>query len=119
MKKTKKIKQKTKVVEVKGRNKIVPLGDRVLVRPFTEEELKGNKKQNFGIILPDSMKEEKSAQGKVLAVGEGRYDDGQLVPMNVKAGDIVLFSKYSYDEVKVNDEELYLIKSDNILAKYE
>ena len=85
--------------------KIIPLGDRVLVRPFTEEELKkqDGKKQKLKFILPDSIKEEKSAQGKVMAVGDVK---------KVKVGDIVLFSKYSYDEV----EELYLIKEEHLLA---
>jgi chaperonin GroES len=89
------------------KNKIVPIGERVLVKPFTEADLKkGEKKSPF--ILPESMTKEKSAQGKVLAVGEGK---------KVKAGDIVLFSKYSYDEVEHDGEELYLIKEENILAK--
>lgn len=83
--------------------KIVPLGDRVLVKPFTEEELKG-KKSSSGIILPDSLSKEKSAQGKVLAVGKD--------VKAVKAGETVIFSKYSYDEV----DEYYLIKEENLLA---
>jgi len=86
--------------------KIKPIGDRVLVKPFTEAELKG-KKSASGIILPDSVAKEKSAQGKVLAVGEGK---------KVKVGDVVVFSKYSYDEVEQDGEELYLIKEENILA---
>lgn len=96
-------------------NKIVPLGDRVLVKPFSEDELKG-KKSKVGIIIPDTVSKEKSAQGKVLAVGPGKYDDGVLVPMQVKAGDHVVFSKYGYDEVEHDGEELYLLKEDNILA---
>ncbi len=88
------------------KGKIIPVGERVLVKPFTEEDLrKSTKKLNF--ILPDSMSKEKSAQGKVLAVGETK---------KVKVGDIVAFSKYGYDEVEHGGEELYLIKMENILA---
>lgn len=99
-----------------SKSKIQPLGDRVLVRPFTEEELKGGKKGNYGIIIPDTVSKEKSAQGKVLAVGEGRWEDGKVVPVRVKVGDTVFFSRYSYDEVEQDGEELYLLKEDNILA---
>ena len=96
---------------------ILPLGDRVLVRPFTEEEVKGQKgNKHFGIILPDTISKEKSAQGKILAIGEGKYIDGKLLPIRVKVGDIVLFSKYGYDEVEHKGEELYLLKEDNLLA---
>ena len=94
----------------------MPLGDRVLVKPFTQGDLKKGGKNSFGIILPDSVSKEKSAQGKVLAVGEGKYFDGKLVPVKVKVGENVLFSKYSYDEVEHEGEELYLLREENILA---
>ena len=95
--------------------KIIPLGDRVLIKPFTEADLrKGQKKSSF--ILPDSMTKEKSAQGKVLAVGEGKMVEGKLQSIRLKVGETVLFSKYSYDEVDQDGEELYLIKEENILA---
>ena len=94
---------------------IKPFGDRVLVRPFTEDEVKG-KKSSFGIILPESVTKEKSAQGKVLAVGEGKWVDGKLQSVRLKVGDKVIFSKYGYDEVEQNGEELYLLKEENILA---
>lgn len=93
---------------------LIPLGDRVLIRPFTEEDLKGS--NNFGIILPESMTKEKSAQGEVLAVGPGKYDDGDLIPMRVSVGDRVIFSKYGYDEVEYKGEELYLLREDQLLA---
>lgn len=96
-------------------SKVIPLGDRVLVKPFTEEEVKG-KKQSFGIILPDSVTKEKSAQGRVVAVGEGKYVEGKLLPPRVKVGDTVIFSKYSYDEIEHNEEEFYLLKEENLLA---
>lgn len=97
---------------------IKPFGDRVLVRPFTEEALRqarGNK-PSFGIILPESVTKEKSAQGKVLAVGEGKWVDGKLIPVRIKVGDTVIFSKYGYDEVGQEGIELYLLKEENILA---
>jgi chaperonin GroES len=94
--------------------KIVPLGSRVLIKPFTKEELE--KKNSFGIILPESDAKEKTEQGKVLAVGPGDVDDGVRVPLIVQPGDIVAFSKYGYDEVSMDGEEYYLIKEENILA---
>jgi len=103
---------------IKTSAQIKPFSDRVLVRPFTEEALRQthSKKSSLNIILPESVIKEKSAQGKVLAVGEGKWVDGKLEPMRVKVGDVVIFSKYGYDEVEQNGEELYLLKEDNILA---
>lgn len=100
---------------MKKAKEIKPLGNRVLVKPFSEDEVKGNK-SHFGIVIPDTVSKEKSAQGKVLAVGEGKYHDGKWIPMQVKVGDTVIFSKYGYDEVEFGGEELYLLKEDNILA---
>ena len=102
----------------KSKPKIMPLGDRVLVRPFTEDALRQaqGKKGNYGIIIPDTVSKEKGAQGKVLEVGPGRYEDGKLVPLQVKVGNTIIFSKYGYDEVELNGEELYLIKEEHILA---
>lgn len=94
--------------------KIIPMGSRVLIRPFTKEELQ--KKNTFGIILPGNDSREKSEQGTVLAVGPGEYRDGKLVPPQVKTGDRVCYSKYGYDDVTVGGEEFYLIKEENILA---
>ncbi len=93
---------------------VVPIGDRVLVRPITEEEKKG--KNTFGIILPDSVEKEKSGEAVVLAVGDGKYEDGKLIPMRVKVGQTVLYSKYNYDEISVDGEDLYIIREDTILA---
>jgi chaperonin GroES len=100
------------------KNKINPCGDRILIRPFTEEALRKaqGKNSSYGIILPDTVTKEKSAQGKVLAVGEGKWVDGKLVPVRIKVGDTVIFSKYGYDEVEEGGEELYLLKEENILA---
>jgi len=104
--------------DMKKKTIIKPFGDRLLVRPFTEEFLRHaqGKSPSYGIILPDSVSKEKSAQGKVLAVGEGKWVDGKLVPVRVKVGDTVIFSKYGYDEVEQDSEELYLLKEENILA---
>ncbi len=94
--------------------KILPLGDRVLVKPIDTDELAT--KTDSGIIIPDTVSKEKPEQGKVMAIGEGHWDDGKLIKPRVKEGDRVLFSKYGYDEVKIDDEELFIIKEENILA---
>lgn len=93
---------------------ILPLGSRVLIKPFTKEELMT--KNSFGIILPDADSKEKTEQGVVLAVGAGEYREGKLIPVSVKVGDKVAFSKYGYEDIKLDGEELYLIKEDSILA---
>ena len=90
-----------------------PLADRVVVRPLTAEE--SGTKTASGIIIPDTVKE-KPEQGTVVAVGPGKFDDGVRVPMGVKAGDRVLFSKYGFDEVKIGGVEYYVIAESNILA---
>jgi len=93
---------------------IQPLGNRVLIRPFTKEEV--TKKNSFGIILPDTDAKQKMEQGTVLATGPGLYVEGQLVAVSVKKGDVVAFSKYGFDDIVVDGEELYLIKEENVLA---
>ncbi|GAB4261895.1 MAG: co-chaperone GroES [Thermoleophilia bacterium] len=93
--------------------KLVPLEDRVVVKVLEEEE-----KTASGIVLPDTAKE-KPQKAKVLAVGPGRYDDGQLVPVGVAEGDVVIFSKYGGTEVKVEGEELLILRASDILAKIE
>jgi chaperonin GroES len=93
---------------------IVPLGDRVLVRPEREDT---KDKTKSGIYIPDTIEKEKPAEGVVLAVGDGWYnEDGELIPLRVKVGDKVIFSKYSYEEVKVGGEEYYILKEENIFA---
>ncbi len=93
---------------------IKPLGDRVLVRRLEEEEVvKG------GIIVPDTAKE-KPQRGEVIAVGPGaRNDRGEIVPMNVKKGDKVLFGKYAGSEVKIGDEDYLIMREDDILGTIE
>ena len=88
-----------------------PLGDRVIVEVLEEEESTVS-----GIVLPDTAKE-KPQRGKVMAVGPGRYEDGKLVPLDVKKGDEVVFSKYGGTEVKVSDEEYLILRESDILAK--
>jgi chaperonin GroES len=92
---------------------IRPLGDRVVVKPLTAEEV--GMKTASGIIIPDTAKE-KPEQGKVVAVGPGKMEKGMRVAVDVKVGDRVLFSKYGYDEVKIGGVEYYLISENNILG---
>jgi chaperonin GroES len=90
---------------------LTPLHDRVVVKRIEEKEsVKG------GIIIPDSAKE-KQQEGEVIAVGAGRREKGERIPLDVKPGDRVLFGKYSGTEIKIEDEELLILKEDEILAK--
>lgn len=94
--------------------KIKPLHDRVLVKRVEQEE-----KTAGGIIIPDSAKE-KPMQGEVLAVGSGaRNETGALVPLDVKAGDIILFGKWSGTEVKIDGQELLIMKESDIMGIVE
>jgi len=95
------------------KNKIQPLGDRVLVKPISADE---HKKTKSGIFIPETVSKEKPEEGKVVAVGAGKYEDGKLVPVRVKVGDKVVFSKYGYDEIKIDEVEYFIIKEENILA---
>ena len=91
--------------------KFTPLHDRVLVRRVDEDE-----KTEGGLIIPDSAKE-KPQEGEVISCGEGaRKDSGDLIPMAVKAGDKILFGKWSGTEVKINDEDLLIMKESDILG---
>lgn len=99
------------MAETAAKVKIQPLGDRVLVKPLEAKEVvKG------GIIIPDTAKE-KPQEGQVIAVGKGKTaDDGKLVPMEVKAGDKILYGKYSGTEIKINDEEYLIMREEDILG---
>jgi chaperonin GroES len=88
-----------------------PLGDRVIVQPSEGEE-----KTASGIVIPDTAKE-KPQEGKVKAVGPGRYEEGKLIPLDVKRGDIVIYSKYGGTEVKVGGKEYLILSERDILAK--
>ena len=93
---------------------VSPLGDRVVVKPLDKEE--NGTVSTFGIIIPDTVDKEKPMKGKVVAVGGGKYDDGALVPMTVKVGQTVLFSKYGYDEVKIDGVEYFILSESQVLA---
>ncbi len=94
--------------------KIRPLQDRVLVKRIEEEE-----KTKGGIIIPDTAKE-KPQMGEIMAAGKGKVtDDGKVMPLDVKKGDKVLFSKYAGSEVKVEGEELLIMREDDILGIIE
>jgi len=92
---------------------VIPLGDRVLVKPIEM----GVERSPSGIIIPDSGNKEKAGRGKVVAIGEGRRTDGgALVPPRVSIGDVVMFSKYGFDEITVDDVEYYIVNEPSILA---
>ncbi len=94
--------------------KIRPLQDRVIVKRIEEEE-----KTKGGIIIPDTAKE-KPMEGKVIAVGKGKVlEDGKIHPLDVKAGDRVLFAKYGGTEVKIDGEEHLIMREDDILGVIE
>ena len=92
--------------------KLQPLADRLVVKPIEREEVtKG------GIVLPDTAKE-KPQEGKVLVVGPGRLsEDGKRIAMDIKVGDVVLYVKYGGTEIKIEDEELIILRESDILAK--
>jgi chaperonin GroES len=93
---------------------VKPLGDRVLVQPIDQEEVKKG-----GIIIPDSAKE-KPQEGKVIALGTGKRDeDGKLIPFEVKKGDRVLISKYGGTEIKIDGKDYLIMREDDILGVIE
>lgn len=94
--------------------KLRPLGDRVIVKRIEEEE-----KTKGGIIIPDTAKE-KPIEGEIVAVGDGKLlDNGQKIPLEVKKGDRVLFGKYAGTEVKIEGEELLIMREDDVIAIVE
>jgi chaperonin GroES len=88
-----------------------PLGDRVVVQAIEAEQVTAS-----GLVLPDTAAE-KPQRGKVLAVGEGRFEDGKRVPVSVAEGDEVIYSKYGGTEIKVDGEDLLILRESDILAK--
>ncbi|MDN4594516.1 co-chaperone GroES [Polycladomyces subterraneus] len=92
---------------------IKPLGDRVVIEAIEKEE-----KTASGIVLPETAKE-KPQEGKVIAVGTGRYENGERIALEVKEGDRVIFSKYAGTEVKVGDKEYLILRENDILAIVE
>ena len=92
--------------------KIKPLSDHILIEPMKKEE-----KTKTGILLPETAEKERPEQGKVIAVGPGRRtDEGKIIPLEVKVGDVVLFTKYGPNEIKVDDKEYLIAKEEDILA---
>lgn len=98
----------------KSKLSISPLSDRVVVKPLAKEEVSA-----MGIIIPDTASREKPERGTVVATGPGKYEDGAVIPMAVKVGDTVLFSKYGYDEVKIDGQEYFILAESSILAKLD
>lgn len=105
------------MAKTKGSKKIgiQPLGDRVLVRPDSADDTKSP----GGIYIPETARTEKPERGTVVAVGPGKRGDDGIIPVGVKIGDTVMFSKYGFDEVKVDDQEYYIISESSILAVFK
>lgn len=95
----------------KSKMKVHPLADRVAIRPLEETET-----MRGGLYIPDTAKE-KPQQGEIVAVGPGRYEKGERIPLEIKVGDRVLYGKYSGSEVKIDDEDVLIIKESDVLAK--
>ena len=94
---------------------IKPISDHVLIEP-----IKGEEKSKGGILLPQTAEKERPEQGKVIAVGPGKKDEtGKIIPLEVKPGDKVLFTKYGPNEIKVDDKEYLIAKEEDILAILE
>jgi chaperonin GroES len=92
--------------------KLQPMGDRLVVKPTQSEE-----KTKSGIYIPDTAKE-KPQEGKVIAVGPGKMtDEGKRIPMDVEVGDIIIYAKYGGSEIKLDEEELIIMRESDILAK--
>ena len=97
---------------VAAKTKLVPLHDRIVIRPTQQEEVLAS-----GIVIPDTAKE-KPQQGDVISVGPGRLDDdGKRIQMDVQVGDRVLYAKYTGQEVKIDQEELIVLSEKDVLAK--
>ena len=95
--------------------KIKPLSDHILIEPIPQQE-----KTKTGILLPDTAEKERPEQGKVIAVGPGKKtSSGKILPLEVKKGDTVLFTKYGPSEIKVNNKEYLIAKEEDILAILE
>ena len=95
--------------------KIKPLSDHILVEPVKEEE-----ETKTGILLPETAEKERPEQGKVIAVGPGKKtSSGKIIPLEVRVGDRVLFTKYGPNEIKVDDKEYLIVREEDILAILE
>jgi len=94
-------------------HRVRPLHDRIIVKGIEEEQ-----KTSGGIVIPDTAKE-KPQEGKVVAVGQGRREDGKLIPVDVKRGDRVLFGKYAGTEIKIDGEDHLILREDDVLGIIE
>lgn len=93
-------------------NKLRPMDDRIIVSPIEQET-----STSFGLVLPDTASKEKPQKGKVISVGPGKLtEDGKRVAMTVKAGDMILYTKYGPTEVKVEGKEIYFLQESDVLA---
>jgi chaperonin GroES len=99
--------------ETKAQLQIQPLADRVVVRPAEAESQRPS-----GIYVADTAKE-KPQKGTIVAVGPGKWEDGQVEPMNVQVGDTVLFAKYAGTEIRIDDEDVLIMSQKDILAKID
>ena len=91
--------------------KLQPLGDRLVVKAIEAEQTTAS-----GLVLPDTA-QEKPSRGTVVAVGEGRYEDGKRIPLDVAVGDEVIYSKYGGTEIKLDGEDLIILREADVLAK--
>jgi len=94
--------------------KILPLSDRVVVEPLEMES-----KTAGGIVIPDTADKDKPVQGKVVAIGKGKQVDGKVIPLQVKVGDKVLFGKYAGTAVKLDDNEVLVMREEDIMGVVE
>lgn len=99
--------------------KLKPLGDRVILEPVSEES--ASRRTKGGIILPETIDKERPEKGKVVAVGPGKFDEEgeKRIPLSVKRGDVVLFTKYGPNEVKIDGKEYLIAREEDILAIIE
>jgi len=98
----------------KSKTKLVPLGDRLVIKAVVQEEVLAS-----GIVIPDTAKE-KPQQGEVIAAGPGRLDEnGKRIPMEVKVGDRVLYAKYTGQEVKIERDEVIVLSEKDVLCKVQ
>ena len=91
--------------------KLQPLGDRLVVKAIEAEQTTAS-----GLVLPDTA-QEKPSRGTVVAVGNGRYEDGKRIPLDVAVGDEVIYSKYGGTEIKIDGEDLIILRESDVLAK--
>ena len=95
-------------------SKMRPIGDRVVVKPAAKEEV-----TKSGIVIPDTADKDKPLRGKVLAIGNGRYIDGKIQPLQVKVGDEILFGKYAGTSIKLDNKEFLVMREEDVVGVVE